>query len=148
MGIRLVIYIDDVLIMAESGDISRVHAQMVLDLLLRLSFSLSWAKRQLTPSKLRDFLGIRVDSKRMQFILSEAKVRVIEKQCQKLLNEPSTTVRVLASLIDKISASSSVATVLTAPLYYRRWLCLKNRLFRSRPGCQTFVRAITLDREA
>ena len=83
----------------------------------------------------------------MQSILREAKVRINEKQCQELLNEPSTTVRVLASLIDKISASSSEATVLTAPLYYRRWLCLKNRLFRSRPGWQTFVRAITLDRE-
>ena len=52
----------------------------------------------------------------MQFILREAKVRVNEKQYQELLNEPSTTVRVLASLIDKISASSSEATVLTAPL--------------------------------
>ena len=68
MGIRLVIYIDDVLIMAESEDISSAHCQMVLDLLLCLSFSLSWAKRQLTPSKLWDFLDIRVDSKRMQFI--------------------------------------------------------------------------------
>ena len=29
MGIRLVIYTDDVLIMAESEDISRAHAQMV-----------------------------------------------------------------------------------------------------------------------
>ena len=137
MGIRLVIYIDDVLIMAESEDISMVHAQMVLDLLLCLSFSLSWAKRQLTPFKLRDSLGIRVNSKRMQFILPEGKVCAVEKQCQELLNKPSKTVRVLASVIDKISASSFVATVLTAPLYYRRWLCLKNRLFRSRSGRQT-----------
>ena len=123
------------------------HAQMVLGLLLRLRFSLSWAKHQLKPPKLREFLGIRVDSKRMQLILPEAKVCVIEKQCQELLNEPSTTVRVLVSLIDKICASSSLATVFTAPLCYRRWLGLKSRFFRSRPGCQTFVRAITLDRE-
>lgn len=146
MGIRLVIYIDDMLIMARSREESQAHTHTVLDLLLRLGFAINWAKCCLGPRTQLEFLGVLVNSVTMEFALPEEKVRSIQRQCRELLRESSTTVRALASLIGKMNAT--VAAVLPAPLYYRRLQHLKNRALWSSTGRRVYSQTVTLDVDA
>ena len=146
MGIRVVIYIDDILILLESEAESWAHTDTVLDLLLHLGFAISWEKCRLHPTKCLEFLGVLVNSLTMEFSLPEVKVRSIQERCQELLSEPTSSVRELASLIGKMNAT--VAAVLPAPLYYRRLQFLKNRLLQSGHGRRVYNQTVTLDVEA
>ena len=64
MGIRVVIYKDDNLILSKSEAESRAHTDTVLDLLLRLGFAISWEKCCLHLTKCLEltFLGVLVNS--------------------------------------------------------------------------------------
>ena len=61
-GICLIIYLDDLLIMAESHDQALHHAATTLSLLEGLGFVVNYQKSQLLPSQEIEFLGFLIDS--------------------------------------------------------------------------------------
>lgn len=63
MGVRLIVYLDDILIMAESKQLATQHAQLVASTLENLGFVVNYEKSVLTPSLQMEFLGFLVDSK-------------------------------------------------------------------------------------
>ena len=73
-GVRAVVYIDDILIMAASEEECKKHTALLVSWLRSLGLSISWEKSELTPAQLRLFLGVLVDSLRMQFRLPQKKV--------------------------------------------------------------------------
>ena len=125
MGVRLIVYLDDILIMAESKQLANQHAQLVLGTLGNLGFVVNYEKSVMIPSPQMKFLGFLVDSTTMTLALPRKKVRKIQQECQKALTVSSLTLRKLASLIGLLN--SSIQAVFPAPLHYRHLQKLKNQ---------------------
>lgn len=77
MGLRLVVYIDDILIMAPTREAAIRDRDSLMLLLRRFGFTLNIPKSVLTPSQLMEFLGIMIDSRTMTFSLPTRKVEKI-----------------------------------------------------------------------
>ena len=125
MGVRLIVYLDDILIMAESKQLATQHAQLVASTLKNLGFVVNYEKSVLTPSLQMEFLGLLVDSETLTLALPREKLRKIQRECQKALTVPSLTLRKLASLIGLLN--SSIQAVFPAPLHYHHLQNLKNQ---------------------
>lgn len=74
MGIHLIIYLDDILIMASSKDLLLFHAATTLNLLERLGFIINYPKSQLVPSRRLEFLGHLVYSENLSLSLPGEKL--------------------------------------------------------------------------
>ena len=79
-GVPLIIYLDDMLIMAESASLVLLHAASALNLLESLRFVINYKKSQLTPSQQIEFLGFLIDSVASSLQLPGEKLRKIRKQ--------------------------------------------------------------------
>jgi len=85
MGVRLIVYLDDILIMAESKQLANRHAQLVFSTLENLGFVVNYEKSVMIPSPVMEFLCFLVDSTTMTLALPRKKVRKIQRECQKAL---------------------------------------------------------------
>ena len=65
-GVRRVVYIDDIIILACSREQSIKHTQLAVDLLRSLRFGIHPDKLQDTPRQSVEFLGFQVNSVKMQ----------------------------------------------------------------------------------
>ena len=74
-GIRLAIFIDDILIAAQSDTLCRDHMAMTRELLESLGFLINFKKSQLLPSNQITYLGFQIDSVSMKLFLPEGKVK-------------------------------------------------------------------------
>ena len=133
-GIRLAIYLDDIVIMAESPELSRTHTQYVLDVLQALGFVINLQKSSLEPSRVIQHLGVLIDSYRWQLKLPDAKLLAIAKDARRILraNEQHTlTVRMVAGLAGKLAAA---AVAMPAARFRLRslqrlvWFALRHRI--------------------
>jgi len=68
-GIRLVVYLDDMLIMNLSKDRTKVDVDTVVELLQSLGFLINWEKSIVEPSQIIEYLGLVIDSVRLSFSL-------------------------------------------------------------------------------
>ena len=75
LGVRLVAYIDDILVLAETEEISRDHTSGVIYLLERLGYIIHPEKTVKTPSQEIEFLGMKMDSKLMELRLPGQKLK-------------------------------------------------------------------------
>ena len=90
LGSRLIIYIDDILIMAESTLKAKDHTEGLIFLLENLGFIINYPKSQLTPCKEIDFLGFTVNSETMTMCLpAEKKIKKTRSEEKKLLEQPN-----------------------------------------------------------
>jgi len=87
-GIRLIAYLDDILLMAPSFDPVDQHAALTLNLLKGLGFTVNYQKSILVPSQLLEFLGSLVNSIKLTLSLPRDKIRKIQIKCQDLLETP------------------------------------------------------------
>ena len=62
LGVKLIVYIDDMPIIAETPEFLRDHTMGMIFLLENLVFIIGYKKCVLTPTQLIDFLGFTVDS--------------------------------------------------------------------------------------
>lgn len=90
-GIRL-IYIDDILIMAEFADMEFHQAASAFNLLESLIFIINYKKSQLIPAQEMVFLGFVVNSVDLSFLLPKDKLRKIRKRCESLLEQPELSI--------------------------------------------------------
>ena len=124
-GLRLVIYLNDFLLMADSAEKLPAHTQILVNLLQELGFVLNTKKCVLEPSQIIEFLGFVVNSRLMTILLPEEKMEKVKKECRHLLNKRCASGRVLAHLIGLLT--STTPAILPAPLHYRGLQRLKNR---------------------
>lgn len=109
-GIRLAIYLDDIIIMAASPEQSRLHTRFVLDVLERLGFLINISKSSLEPSQMIQHLGVLFDSVRWRITLPDSKILAIAKDARRILraNElGQLTVRMVAGLAGKLAAATT-----------------------------------------
>lgn len=105
-GIRCMIYLDDLLIMANTRDLCIQHLHDALTLLIKLGFKINWRKSMLIPSQVVQFLGLTIDSHAMMFRVPKDKVANVLESLT-LLTRPFArwiTQRQLAHVIGKLMA--------------------------------------------
>ena len=117
LGVRLVIYIDEILVMVESREKAEDQASGLTYLLQCLGFTVNMTKSILIPTQSLEFLGFSVDSRTMELSLPAHKLKKIRAESQKLLGAEHITNRTLSRLIGKMSATNQV--IPPAPLFYR-----------------------------
>ena len=82
---RIVIYIDDILLIASSANLLLRQLSELLSLLESLGLTVNLVKSVLEPTQVRTYLGTGIDSTRMQFFLPDTKVKKVKKACLELL---------------------------------------------------------------
>ncbi len=84
-GIRLVIYLDDILVMAHSEELCRKHTHRVVEVLAEFGWIINWKKSETSPAQQRTYLGVLIDSQVMTSSLTEERLRrLIESVTQML----------------------------------------------------------------
>ena len=126
-GIRLVIYMDDMLIMARSIQLLREHIYQILYLLENLGFIINNKKSLLSPTQVIELLGMIVNSQTMEITLPGQKIKTIRLEARQILNDPQPTAQGISKLLGKLNATTSALQM--APLFCRSiQTCLKHAL--------------------
>ena len=97
-GVRLIIYLDDFLLMASTEKTLSYHVTLMLTLLKMLGFVVNYQKSQLNPSQSIEFLGFRINSITHQPSIGQSKeyqTRVSEGSGESRYHDkrPSSVVR-------------------------------------------------------
>ena len=135
MGVRVVVYIDDLLILARSQEESLRHTQLLVDTLHHFGFSVHPDKIQAVPTRSIEFLGIQVNSALMQFRVPKHKIRDLRREITLVRAQHEAgelTLRRYSSLIGKFNAVRGA--VLSAPLHIWPLLHLQNSALRRQAG--------------
>ena len=109
MGIRLVIYLDDSLIMAETKELCERHTAIWIRVLQTLGFVINLPKSALTPLQERIFLGHLVNSVSMMISLPEDRKLLLIEHCKKYFLTPlhrKHSARQLARTMGMLTATS------------------------------------------
>ena len=128
LGIRLIIYLDDILIMAPSCALALQLASTTPNLLEGLGFVVNYQKSVLVPATTMEFLGFVVDSLTLSLALPRDKVRKVRKECQHLIDSPLVSVQQLAKLLGHLT--STIQAVFPGPLNFRQLQSEKNRAYQ------------------
>ena len=116
-NIRLLIYLDDILIVGSDIKTLKGQTGQVLDLLQSLGFIINFEKSVLTPFPVMEFLGLLVGSRTMMFYLPSHKVTKTIELCKSLLQNRTASLRELAQLLGFLE--STRPAVWLAPLHFR-----------------------------
>ncbi|XP_078506464.1 LOW QUALITY PROTEIN: uncharacterized protein LOC144765813 [Lissotriton helveticus] len=122
-GIRLIIYLDDILQMEQSRDQLLLHLQVTISLLQNLGFIINAQKSDLVPQQSMIFLGFRIDTRDATLNLPSQKISKIKKEIRKVLRQDRISLRQLARIVGLLS--SSIQAIYPGPLHYRTLQRLK-----------------------
>ena len=125
MGVKLVIYLDDMILLNQDRILLIKQTQSTLWLLQCLGFHINWDKSIIDPTNKIEFLGFDIDAVEMKVKLPEEKKEHIKEQCRRHLQQETSTVRELAALIGKLVAA--VRAVAPGPLNFRQLQMQKTR---------------------
>ena len=89
MGLCLIIYIDDILVMAETETLLKDHISEVIYLLENLGFVINHPKSELNPTQEIEFLGFTVNSTGMELKLPGGKIKKIRAEAGRVLQSHS-----------------------------------------------------------
>ncbi len=117
MGVRLICYIDDILLLAETQTVAEEQVKGLQYLLECLGFIVHPDKPIMTPGQVMEFLGMSVDSTKMELRLPAKKLKDIRAEARKLAQQREISVRALSRLVGKMNAASH--TIPPAPLFFR-----------------------------
>ena len=117
LGMRLIVYIDDILLLAETKEKARDQASGLIYLMQCLGFTINSEKTISEPSQRLEFLGFTVDTTNMELSLPVLKIKKIRAESRQLLEAEHITARALSRLIGKMNATNPV--IPPAPLFYR-----------------------------
>ena len=117
IGLRLIVYLDDMLIMHVNKDQLEAMAPLVCNLFEALGLMVNTKKSILNPAQLIEFLGFQINSLTMKFTLPSEKGKKIQQEAANLLKSQSIPARYLAIFVGKVAATSRA--VAQAPLHYR-----------------------------
>ncbi|CAG2255747.1 unnamed protein product [Mytilus edulis] len=125
LGVRLIVYLDDILIMNQSNQKILSDLSTVLSILRGLGFLINTNKSVMEPSQTMEFLGYTVNSKLLTLSLPKEKVEKIKNSSKLMLEHKKVSARDLAQLIGQLTATNQA--VLPGPLHYRSLQILKTK---------------------
>ena len=117
MGVRIIIYIDDMLILAETPEQASQHLETLLWILQALGFIVNQDKSVFMPAQEIEFLGLVVNSVSMELSLPREKLRQIRGEAKRLLSQSLVSARALSQFIEKLNVAAQA--VAPAPLFYQ-----------------------------
>jgi hypothetical protein len=141
IGIKMIIYLDDLLLMNKCPHTLMRDAKTTIILLENLGFVINKEKSHTTPTQDLEFLGMTLNSKTMTMRLSEQKTSKIYNQCGDLMNKDTVSVRDLSAMIGTLSATS--LAILPAKLYYRELQRLKITTLNRKRSYETITTLTT-----
>ena len=115
--IRIIVYLDDFLILGKTLQETILSRDTVIYLLQNLGFVKKLKKSVLHPTQRIEFLGMIIDSVEITVSLSQENGESISKRCQDKLSMQEVPIKYLAKLLGTLS--STVLAILPAPLYTR-----------------------------
>ena len=118
MGVRMIVYIDGILVMGESPEQVKGHLEAFTYLLTGLGFVINIPKSITTPAQQMEYLGLLVDSTTLHLSLPGEKLHHIRSEIDQITKKSSPiTARQLPQIIGKLHPASQA--VLPAPLFDR-----------------------------
>ena len=84
-GVLCVIYLDDLLLLASSEEECRESVRLALDVLTRCGFTVNLQKSELEPKRRLRFLGLEIDTSRMEVTVPKEKVEAALRAVDALL---------------------------------------------------------------
>jgi hypothetical protein len=124
LGIRLVIYLDDLLLIASSQKDLEMARDSAMFLFHHLGLTINLKKSVLDPSQVLEFLGICINSIKMTFSLPEKKLSKLKSLCQEKLTSQRSTLRELCSIIGKLRATAPAVIPAPLQLRYLQQVCI------------------------
>ena len=143
LKIRIVIYIDDMLVMAATLSEIEIARDTVIQIFQALGFVINFAKSDLTPKQIMEFLGIIVNSIEMTFSIPQAKIEKLTKISLEMLEKGEPSVRELSSIIGKLRATAPA--FIHAPLQVRY---LQLALIEAQHQGKTYAKTVKLNEKA
>lgn len=98
-GYRLIIYLDDILLMSQSLQEIQSCLATLIHMLAAMGFQVNVKKSILTPCTQLEFLGFLVDSKSLCLSLPEENVLKVQRMCQEMLKNQAASVQELAKFL-------------------------------------------------
>jgi len=118
IGLRIIIYIDDILILASDKQKAYEHTACLIYLFENLGFTINREKSLTEPSRELEFLGLLADSTLMELKLPGTKIKSIRAEARTLLRTvPIPSARDVSRLLGKLSHAAYAMTA--APLFFR-----------------------------
>ena len=121
-GLRIVIFLDDILLVASSFAECMEQLSLLRKLLESLGFVINDAKSQLQPTTRICFLGFIIDSISMKLLLPEDKLQKIISACLNLVSKNNPSVREVAHVTGLLVSAFPAVNYLN--LYYRSLNCV------------------------
>ena len=118
LNVRIIIYLDDILLMASSLEGLLMTRDTLIFILQHLGFLINIKKSYLEPTSTLEFLGVIVDSGEMTLSLPKEKLLKVQIPCQEILEKGKVAVRELSKRIGRLP--STAIGVLPAPLQDRQ----------------------------
>ncbi len=123
MGIRILNYLDDWLILAQSEVELLSHRTLILSHLERLGLRVNFAKSALSPSQRVSFLGTVLDSARMRAVIAPERALAIQKLAATFKNDTARPLKVFQRMLGLMAAASPVLQLgLLRMRPLQRWL--------------------------
>jgi len=142
-GVRMIIYLDDILILQDSALLAGLISQ-ICQLLEALGFLINRKKSLMNPTQQIEFLGFQLCSQTLRIHTSPEKLRKTRQEASHLFQQTTVLIRDLARFIGKTSAS--VRAIQVAPLHYRALQRLMN--VDLSPSVEKFNTRVQLSPEA
>ena len=117
-GMLLIIYLDDILPIAQTADLCLAQDKFLMKLLQDLGFLVNINKSVLTPTQRIIFLGFLIDSVNMTISLPEKKQLAIIQKANSLLGQNLVSIRNLCQFVGMCSATHPALR--QVPLFYRK----------------------------
>jgi hypothetical protein len=142
LGIRTIIYLDDILVLGSTFHICMGNLQKALSLLMEAGFIINWGKSSLIPTTNFTFLGMLSDSVEGALSLPLDKLQRLHSQAASLLSNPAPMCQPVMVLTGLVAAFHKAVPLLR----------LKGRFVQLSPNSYSSVedlqRTVTLLPEA
>ena len=149
LGMRIIIYIDDILVMAPSKEIAQQHTDCLIFLLENLGFTINRQKSLTDPSQEIEFLGLIADSIQMELQLPGSKIKNIRSDATTLLQASQPTAREVSRLLGKLTHATHAMRAAPPPppppLFFRH---LQSCLHAALQPMQDYTQPCPLTEEA
>ena len=106
-GLRLVIYLDDILLLNESAERIKIDLETTVNLLHKLGFLINWEKSDTKPTQKITYLGLMINSIDLTFSLPEKKVTEVITFCSSLRKSGRADTRKIQSLLGHLNWASN-----------------------------------------
>ena len=123
-GLRLVIYLDDILIVADSESATRLAVSQIKALLQSLGFVISSEKSEEDPVQSLEYIGLIVNAPSMRLVLPDRKKQDILRLCKVALKDARVCRKDIEKIIGNLNWAS--AAVDFAPAHFRGLQILLN----------------------